>query len=85
MPLIWITHEGVRLAQNGAADAIKPASFPAFGELLASFRAGGGRIGVCPPCKEDPRYHRRDPGAECELDGAQALLAEMRCRQTLSF
>lgn len=38
-----------------------------------------------PTLQEDPRYHRRDPGAECELDGAQALLAEMRCRQTLSF
>lgn len=83
--LIWATHEGVRLAQNGTADAIKPASFPAFGELLASFRAGGGRIGVCPPCGKTHGITDETLAPNASWMGAQALLAEMRGRQTLSF
>lgn len=37
-------------AISTGADAIKPKSFPALGELLESFREAGGRIGICPPC-----------------------------------
>ena len=83
--LIWATHEGVRLAQRGAADAIKPASFPSFGELLASFRDGGGRIGVCPPCGKTHGITDEDLAPNASWMGAQALLAEMQGRQTLSF
>jgi predicted peroxiredoxin len=83
--LIWTTHEGVRLAQNGAADGIKPRSFPALGELLESYLAAGGRIGVCPPCAKTHGITESNMALNASWMGASALLAEMQGRQTLSF
>lgn len=83
--LVWTTHEGVRLAKRGAADGIKPRSFPALGELLESYLAAGGRIGVCPPCGKTHGITESNMAANASWMGASALLAEMQGRQTLSF
>jgi predicted peroxiredoxin len=83
--LLWTTHEGVRLARNGAAHAIKPASFPTLGELLESFREGGGRIGVCPPCGKTHGVTDESLAPNASWMGASALLAEMQGRRMLSF
>lgn len=83
--LIWTTHEGVRLAKRHAANAIKPPSFPALGELLESFLEGGGRIGVCPPCGKTHGVTEENLTPNASWMGASALLAEMQGRRMLSF
>lgn len=83
--LVWVTHEAVQLAKNGAADGIQPASFPALTELLDKFREAGGRIGVCPPCGKTHGVTESNMAPNAGWMGAAALLAEMQGRQTLSF
>lgn len=83
--LVWLTHEGVKLAKNGAPDRIQPKSFPSFGELLDNYRQAGGRIGICPPCGKTHGITDANMISNASWMGAAALLAEMQDRQTLSF
>lgn len=83
--LVWLTHDGVELVRNEAVVAVKPPSFPSFGELLENYRSNGGRIGVCPPCGKSHGLTDADLSANATWMGAQALLAEMEGRQSLSF
>jgi uncharacterized protein involved in oxidation of intracellular sulfur len=83
--LVWLTHDGVELARNGAARSVKPKSFPALSELLENYRENGGRIGVCPPCGKSHGVTDADLPANASWMGAQALLAEMEGRQSLAF
>lgn len=83
--LVWLTHDGVELAKKGQADRVQPQSFPNLGELLGNYASGGGKIGVCPPCAKTRGVTEADLIANAKWMGAQALLAEMHGRQTLSF
>jgi predicted peroxiredoxin len=83
--LLWLTHKAVNLAKQNSADAIKPKSFPALGELLESFREAGGRIGICPPCGKTHGVTEQNMLPNASWMGAAALLGEMQGRQTLSF
>lgn len=83
--LVWLTHDGVELAREGAGERIKPPSFPALSELLDSYRQNGGRIGVCPPCGKSHGVTGADMAPNASWMGAQALIAEMADRQSLSF
>lgn len=83
--LVWLTHDGVELAKKGQAERVQPQSFPNLGELLGSYTAAGGKIGVCPPCAKTRGLTDENLHADAKWMGAQALLAEMRGRQTLSF
>lgn len=83
--LLWLAHEAVNLAKQNIADAIKPESFPALGELLESFHEAGGRIGVCPPCGKTHGVTEQNMLPNASWMGAAAMLGEMQGRQTLSF
>jgi predicted peroxiredoxin len=83
--LLWLSHETVNLAKQNNADAIKPKSFPALGELLESFREAGGRIGICPPCGKTHGVTEQNMLPNAGWMGAAAMLGEMQGRQTLSF
>jgi predicted peroxiredoxin len=48
--LVFLSIEGVRLAQPGYADDIHEEGFAPLKELMASFVNAGGRIYVCSPC-----------------------------------
>ncbi len=48
--VVFLSIEGVRLAQKGYADGIHEEGFAALKDLLASFAAAGGKIYVCSPC-----------------------------------
>lgn len=48
--MVFLSTEGVRLAQRGYADDIHEDGFAPLGELMANFVAGGGSIYVCSPC-----------------------------------
>lgn len=83
--LVWLTHDGVELAKKGQAERVQPQSFPNLGELLGNYTAAGGKIGVCPPCAKTRGLTDENLRASATWMGAQALLAEMQGRQTLSF
>ncbi len=47
---MWLTVDGVRLAETGYADDIQTVGAPPVGELHQRFVAGGGRFLVCRTC-----------------------------------
>lgn len=48
--MVFLTVEGVRLAVQGAADAIHETGFAPLKDLMTNFVNGGGKIYVCSPC-----------------------------------
>ena len=48
--LVFLSTEGVRLAQEGYADAIHEEGFAPLKELMGNFVKAGGTIWVCSPC-----------------------------------
>lgn len=83
--LLWLTVEGVNLARKGAADGLKPKSFPPVADLLKAFADNGGRIGVCPPCGKTHGVTAENMVANGEWMGAAAVLGAAQERQAFSF
>lgn len=83
--LLWLTVEGANLGKQGGAEGLIPKSFPPVSELLNTFIANGGRIGVCPPCGKTHGVTDDNMVANAEWMGAQALLAAAQERQAFSF
>jgi predicted peroxiredoxin len=48
--VVFLSTEGVRLAQRGYADDVHEEGFAPLRELVANFAAAGGTIYVCSPC-----------------------------------
>ena len=48
--LLFLSTEGVRLSQVGAADDVHEEGFAPLGELMKLFVEAGGHIWVCSPC-----------------------------------
>ncbi len=48
--LVFLSTEGVRLAQTGYADGIHEEGFASLNELMTNFVGAGGEIYVCSPC-----------------------------------
>ena len=48
--LVFLSIEGVRLANKGFAESIHEEGFPPLRELMDNFAKGGGAIYVCSPC-----------------------------------
>lgn len=48
--VVFLSTEGVRLAQQGYADGIHEEGFAPLKELMDNFIAAGGTIWVCSPC-----------------------------------
>src|SRR5260370_7464583 len=52
--IVFLSTEGVRLAQKGYADDIHEQGFAPLRELMANFAKAGGEIWVCSPCFKNP-------------------------------
>jgi predicted peroxiredoxin len=83
--LVWLTVDGANLARKGAADILKPKSFPPVAELLKTYTENGGRIGVCPPCGKTHGVTDENMLANAEWMGGAAVIAAAEERQTFSF
>jgi uncharacterized protein involved in oxidation of intracellular sulfur len=83
--LVWLTVDGANLGRIGAAQGLKPKSFPPVAELLDAFAQNGGRIGVCPPCGKTHGVTDENLLPNAQWMGAVAVLAEARERQAFSF
>jgi predicted peroxiredoxin len=83
--LLWLTVDGANLARKGAADTLKPKSFPPVADLLKTFTENGGRIGVCPPCGKTHGVTEDNMVTNAEWMGGAAVLAAAQERQAFSF
>jgi predicted peroxiredoxin len=63
--VVFLSTEGVRLAQRGYADDIHEEGFAPLRELMSNFAAAGGKIFVCSPC-----FKRRKLDETKLVDGA---------------
>lgn len=63
--VVFLSTEGVRLAQRGCADDIHEEGFAPLRELMSNFAAAGGKIYVCSPC-----FKRRKLDETKLVDGA---------------
>lgn len=66
--MVFLSTEGVRLAEKGYADDIHEDGFAPLSELMANFVAAGGSIYVCSPCVK-----KRGIDTENLVDGATVV------------
>ena len=63
--VVFLSTEGVRLAERGYADDVHEEGFAALRDLMTNFAAAGGKIYVCSPC-----FKRRKLEETKLIDGA---------------
>jgi predicted peroxiredoxin len=66
--MVFLSTEGVRLAEKGYADAIREEGFLPLTELIEAFTGGGGLIYVCAPC-----FKKRGLDENNLVDGARIV------------
>ena len=66
--LVFLSTEGVRLAQRGVAETIHETGFAPLGELMSSFIEAGGLVYVCSPC-----FKKRSLDEDNLVDGAKIV------------
>jgi uncharacterized protein len=66
--VVFLSIEGVRLAQKGYADDIHEEGFAPLKELMTNFAAAGGKIFVCSPC-----FNKRKLDSGFLVDGATVV------------
>ena len=72
--LVFLSIEGVRLAQRGVADGIHEEGFAALRELMDSFAKGGGTIYVCSPCFKKRKLDEHSLVAGATIVGGAKLV-----------
>jgi predicted peroxiredoxin len=72
--LVFLTTEGVRLAQKGYADGIHEEGFPPLAELMANFMKAGGKIWVCSPCYKKRKLKEEDVALGITIAGGAKLV-----------
>ena len=63
--VVFLSTEGVRLAERGYADDVHEEGFAPLRDLMRNFAAAGGKIYVCSPC-----FKRRRLNEQNLVDGA---------------
>ena len=82
--VVFLSIEGVRISQKGAAESIHEEGFAPLKDLIANFAQAGGKIFVCSPCFKKRKLDESNlvPGAvivggaklvEFMADGAPSL------------
>lgn len=66
--IVFLSIEGVRLAQRGYADGVHEEGFAPLAELMRNFAAGGGTVYVCSPC-----FKKRKLDEAALVDGAKVV------------
>ena len=72
--LVFLSIEGVRLAQRGVADAIHEEGFAPLRELMDGFAKGGGTIYVCSPCFKKRKLDEHNLVAGATIVGGAKLV-----------
>ena len=72
--LVFLSIEGVRLAQRGYADDIAETGFAPLRELMANFVKAGGKIWVCSPCFKKRKLDENNLVAGASIVGGAKLV-----------
>src|SRR3989442_13698285 len=72
--LVFLSIEGVRLAQKGYADDVREEGFAPLRELMESFAKAGGTIFVCSPCFKKRRLDENNLVAGAAMVGGGKLV-----------
>src|SRR5437660_10410073 len=71
---VFLSVEGVRLAQKGYADDIREEGFAALRELMDNFAKAGGTVYVCPPCCKKRKRDENNRVAGTAIAGDATLV-----------
>jgi predicted peroxiredoxin len=72
--MVFLSVEGVRLAQRGFADGIHEEGFAPIRELMDNFAKGGGTIYVCSPCFKKRKLDENNLIASATIVGGAKLV-----------
>ncbi len=72
--LVFLSVEGVRLAQRGYADDIREEGFAPLKELMENFAKAGGTILVCSPCFKKRKLDENNLVAGAAIAGGVKLV-----------
>src|SRR6267143_1796109 len=72
--VVFLSVEGVRLAQKGVADGIHEEGFAPLRELLDNFTKAGGTIYVCSPCFKKRKLDEHNLVAGATIVGGAKLV-----------
>jgi predicted peroxiredoxin len=72
--MVFLSIEGVRLAQKGFADGIHEEGFASLRELMDNFVKGGGTIYVCSPCFKKRKLDENNLVAGASIVGGAKLV-----------
>jgi uncharacterized protein len=72
--LVFLSINGVRLAQRGVADSIHEEGFAPLRELMDNFAKGGGIIYVCSPCFKKRKLDENNLVAGATIVGGAKLV-----------
>ena len=72
--MVFLSSEGVRLAQKGGADSIREEGFAPLRELMDSFAKAGGAIYVCSPCFKKRKLDENNLVAGATIVGGAKLV-----------
>jgi uncharacterized protein len=72
--MVFLSSEGVRLAQKGGADSIREEGFTPLRELMDNFARAGGTIYVCSPCFKKRKLDENSLVAGASMVGGAKLV-----------
>ena len=72
--LVFLSINGVRLAQRGVADSIHEEGFAPLRELMDNFAKAGGTIYVCSPCYKKRKLDEHNLVAGASIVGGAKLV-----------
>jgi predicted peroxiredoxin len=72
--MVFLSIEGVRLAQRGVADSIHEEGFAPLRELMDNFAKGGGTLYVCSPCFKKRKLDEHNLIAGASIVGGAKLV-----------
>jgi predicted peroxiredoxin len=72
--LVFLSIEGVRLANKGFAESIHEEGFPPLRELMDNFAKAGGAIYVCAPCFKKRKLDENNLVAGASIVGGAKLV-----------
>lgn len=75
--VVFLSIEGVRLSQKGAADSIHEDGFAPLKDLIANFAQAGGKIFVCSPCFKKRKLEEASLVAGAVIVGGAKLVEFM--------
>lgn len=83
--LLWLTLDGVKVAQQGAMDKLISPSFSGIKDLLSQFIDAGGKIGICPACATTHGVTKENVIENASWMGAAAVQEAALGRHIMSF